>query len=266
MTNVALGTAAAAVARPSNATMLRRAAGRSIRSTAADDVIDEIAELEVEILAADDKIVATQTAFEEAEWKLPQWMRGLPRVDATMPGENTWRRYFGVGKEIELAELRALNERAADVAGWNENLHAARAALLATGETDAAASVSRMVVDDTAEERTRLRAEGRARVRWWIAARRKQDAARDAAGVTELERAVHEAEAEREALCTRAISTRARSVVSALAKLRIAGNEILERSPGGGFSAPDYFGKKVLLSTIEDLERLARETLASSAA
>jgi hypothetical protein len=262
MAQVALGATAVAVAAPARAVANGRKPARgSIRSTKADVVVDEVVELAAAWPAADQRLYGELNGgLSEAEMSLPKWARGEPLVDATMPGEPTWRDKLQLGDEISFAELRTFNQSAEDAC--LEPLRQAHAALLAAGQSAAATEITRMITNMNSEERACLRAEGRERVRWWIAQRRKQDACREAAGIFELEAAIAEAEPAFRELGDKILSTRALSLEGVVAKLRLGVEWIRNGNPDGKLE----WGHEVIVTALADAERLLREAAASVAA
>lgn len=111
-----------------------------------------------------------------------------------------------------------------------------------------------------AEEYAKRRAEGRARVRWWVAERRRQLDAKLMSGLTAADEAVDEAAEARELIEEQIKAAVPTTIKGAMVKLRVAARlATVEAMNFEGVVSPDDldFAQLFLLDTLADLERLS---------
>lgn len=159
----------------------------------------------------------------------PPFAHGLPEIDDSMPGHAEFLSIFRpAAARLGLRDLIELRKHLETIAA-------------------------------TAEERRQVRAEHVDRLRWWRAERRRQDVAREAAGLTALHAACLRA-ADELAACEAAIVDHPVSTLAGLAtRLRWAVQETFTEVSDDGAVRPDGEEEERLLAVLAGLDALAAE-------
>ena len=219
--NALLGaTAAAVVTGAATAPLAIKAAGVKA-ALASEPLVALEAEL-IEARAARDKVAALWSAAYD---KAGAWAFGWPKADFSCPAMSKLSGWFHSDR-IDLDSIKAYNRHTQEL------------------------------VKDLPEFLAQRKAAGRARIRWWIKARRAQRAAQETAGVSQLDALLERKHERVDAIEDQLWDTPAETLRGVLIRLREAHRDYVAVNCSTDTESDFYavaFGK-----VLRDLERLAR--------